>query len=76
VSLSGRNQFRWEGIAGHQHGLARDRYAAVDLLKTGLGLSTNRARIAWVGVGDDPRGAGLKQTLDEQADEGRAAALL
>jgi len=75
---SGMGQLRRDGrqgVAGHQEGFARDRYAAVDLLETSLGISTDRARIAWVGIGDDPWRADLEQVLDEEADEGRAVAL-
>src|SRR5262245_65939469 len=69
-----RDRLRRQGVPAHQERLARDRHAAVDLLETGLGISTDRARVARVGIGDNPWRAGLEQTVDEQADEGVAVA--
>lgn len=65
----------WRGVAGHQEGLARDGYAAVDFLEASLGISADCPRVAWVGVGDDTWRTGLEQAFDEAADEGRAVAL-
>ena len=65
----------WQGVAAHQDGLARDRHAAIDLLEARLGIGSDCARIAWIGVSDDPWRADLEQTLDEEADEGRAVTL-
>jgi hypothetical protein len=72
-SLEQYQRFEWQGVAAHQERLARDRYTAIDLLEAGLGINADCARIAWIGVGDDPRRAGLEQTLNEEADEGRVA---
>ena len=56
---------------GPSRGPRRDRCATVDLID---GISTDCARIGWVGVGNDPWGAGLEQTLDEEPDESRGVA--
>jgi hypothetical protein len=42
---------------GHEDFFAGDRYTAVDLFESGLGISADCARIVRMGVGDDPRRA-------------------